>query len=137
MAVDLGGQRITLGRQPVDGLLGLTHQVDEPGRIAAPNLVTTGHASADVGLPLWVIVSGAGAISLGTYSGGWRIMRTMGRRIIHLDPPRAFSAESTAASILYITAYVYHAPISTTQVITSVARRTHRTPGLARAGITG
>ena len=61
----------------------------------------------------------AGAISLGTYSGGWRIMRTMGRRIIHLDPPRAFSAESTAASILYITAYVYHAPISTTQVITS------------------
>jgi PiT family inorganic phosphate transporter len=82
-------------------------------------LVTTGHASADEGLPLWVIVSAAGAISLGTYSGGWRIMRTMGRRIIHLDPPRAFSAESTAASILYITAYVYHAPISTTQVITS------------------
>ena len=82
-------------------------------------LVTTGHASADEGLPLWVIVSAAGASSLGTYSGGWRIMRTMGRRIIHLDPPRAFSAESTAASILYITAYVYHAPISTTQVITS------------------
>jgi PiT family inorganic phosphate transporter len=82
-------------------------------------LVTTGHANADDGLPLWVIVSAAGAISLGTYSGGWRIMRTMGRRIIHLDPPRAFSAESTAASILYITAYVYHAPISTTQVITS------------------
>jgi PiT family inorganic phosphate transporter len=82
-------------------------------------LVTTGHASADEGLPLWVIISAAGAISLGTYSGGWRIMRTMGRRIIHLDPPRAFSAESTAASILYITAYVYHAPISTTQVITS------------------
>jgi len=82
-------------------------------------LVTTGHASADEGLPLWVIVSAAGAISLGTYSGGWRILRTMGRRIIHFDPPRAFSAESTAASILYITAYVYHAPISTTQVITS------------------
>ena len=46
-------------------------------------------------------------------------MRTLGRRIIDLDPPRGFSAESTAASILYITAYVYHAPISTTQVITS------------------
>ena len=42
--------------------------------------------------------SAATAISLGTYSGGWRIMRTMGRRIIHLDPPRAFSAEATAAS---------------------------------------
>ena len=82
-------------------------------------LVTTGHATAGDDLPLWVIVSAAAAISLGTYSGGWRIMRTMGRRIIHLDPPRAFSAEATAASILYITAYVYQAPISTTQVITS------------------
>jgi PiT family inorganic phosphate transporter len=82
-------------------------------------LLTTGHVSAGDDLPLWVILSAATAISLGTYSGGWRIMRTMGRRIIHLDPPRAFSAESTAASILYITAFVYHAPISTTQVITS------------------
>ena len=82
-------------------------------------LVTTGHAQDGDSLPLWVIVSAAGAISLGTYSGGWRIMRTMGRRIIHLDPPRAFSAELTASSILYITAYVYQAPISTTHVITS------------------
>jgi inorganic phosphate transporter, PiT family len=82
-------------------------------------LVTTGHASPGDGLPLWVIVSAATAISLGTYSGGWRIMRTMGRRIIHLDPPRAFSAEVTAASILYVTAYVYQAPISTTHIITS------------------
>ncbi len=82
-------------------------------------LVTTGHASSGDGLPLWVIISAATAISLGTYSGGWRIMRTMGRRIIHLDPPRAFSAEVTAASILYVTAYVYHAPISTTHIITS------------------
>ncbi len=82
-------------------------------------LVTTGHASSGDGLPLWVIIAAATAISLGTYSGGWRIMRTMGRRIIHLDPPRAFSAEVTAASILYVTAYVYHAPISTTHIITS------------------
>ncbi|HEY7043674.1 MAG TPA: inorganic phosphate transporter [Nocardioidaceae bacterium] len=82
-------------------------------------LLTTGHASPGDDLPLWVIVSAAGAISLGTYSGGWRIMRTMGRRIIHLDPARAFSAESTAASILYVTAYVFKAPISTTHVITA------------------
>ena len=69
--------------------------------------------------PLWVIVSAASAISLGTYAGGWRIMRTLGRRIIDLDPPRGFAAETTAASILYVTAYVFHAPISTTQTITS------------------
>ncbi|MEP6666666.1 MAG: inorganic phosphate transporter [Nocardioidaceae bacterium] len=82
-------------------------------------LLTTHHVQPGDGLPWWVIASAATAISLGTYSGGWRIMRTMGRRIIHLDPPRAFSAELTAASILYVTAFVYHAPISTTHVITS------------------
>ena len=70
-------------------------------------------------LPLWVIFAAATAISLGTYSGGWRIMRTLGRRIIHLDPPRGFAAESVAASVLYTTAYVFSAPISTTHTITS------------------
>ncbi len=82
-------------------------------------LVTGGYAAPGDDLPLWVIVSAASAISLGTYSGGWRIMRTLGRRIIHLDPPRGFAAETTAASILYVTAYVFHAPISTTHTITS------------------
>ena len=82
-------------------------------------LLTAGYVSSDDPLPLWVIVTSAAAISLGTYSGGWRIMRTLGRRIIHLDPPRGFAAETTAASILYVTAYVFHAPISTTQTITS------------------
>ncbi|HET8561758.1 MAG TPA: inorganic phosphate transporter [Marmoricola sp.] len=70
-------------------------------------------------LPLWIILCSAGAISLGTYSGGFRIMRTLGRKIIHLDPARAFSAESTGAAVLYTTAFLWHAPISTTHVITS------------------
>jgi PiT family inorganic phosphate transporter len=82
-------------------------------------LVTAGYVTADSGLPPWVIVTSATALSLGTYAGGWRIMRTLGRRIIDLDPPRGFAAETTAASILYVTAYVFHAPISTTQIITS------------------
>jgi inorganic phosphate transporter, PiT family len=70
-------------------------------------------------LPLWVVVCAAGAISLGTYSGGWRIMRTLGRRIIALDPARGFAAESVGAAVLYTTAFVFHAPISTTHTITS------------------
>ena len=70
-------------------------------------------------LPLWVVAASAGAISLGTYSGGWRIMRTLGRKIIHLDPPPAFAAESVGATVLYVTAFVYQAPVSTTHVITS------------------
>jgi PiT family inorganic phosphate transporter len=82
-------------------------------------LLTGGYVSASDGLPLWVIIAAATAISLGTWSGGWRIMRTLGRRIIHLDPPRGFAAESVAASVLYTTAYVFEAPISTTHTITS------------------
>ncbi len=82
-------------------------------------LLTGGYAAADDGLPLWVILCAAAAISLGTWSGGWRIMRTLGRRIIHLDPARGFAAESVAASVLYTTAYLYEAPISTTHTITS------------------
>jgi len=70
-------------------------------------------------VPWWVILLAAGALSAGTYSGGWRIMRTLGRRIIDLDPPRGFAAEVTAAGILYTTAFVFAAPISTTQTITS------------------
>jgi PiT family inorganic phosphate transporter len=82
-------------------------------------LVTTGHAQEGDNLPLWVVIGAAGAISLGTYAGGGRIMRTMGRKIIALDPPRGFAAESVGATVLYSTAFFFHAPISTTHTITS------------------
>ena len=70
-------------------------------------------------IPLWVKLAAALAISAGTYAGGWRIMRTLGRRVIELDPARGFVAESVAASVLYTTAFVFHAPVSTTHTITS------------------
>jgi inorganic phosphate transporter, PiT family len=82
-------------------------------------LLTGGFVTADDPLPIWVIFSAAAAISLGTYSGGWRIMRTLGRRIIHLDPARGFASETIAAGVLYTTAFVFSAPISTTHTITS------------------
>jgi PiT family inorganic phosphate transporter len=70
-------------------------------------------------IPIWVTVSSALVISAGTYAGGWRIMRTLGRKIIDLDPPQGFAAESVAASVLYVAGLVFHAPISTTHTITS------------------
>jgi len=82
-------------------------------------LITTGHAQEGDRLPLWVVISAAAAISAGTYSGGWRIMKTMGRKIIDLDPARGFAAETVGASVLYTTAYVFEAPVSTTHIITS------------------
>ncbi len=73
----------------------------------------------DKGIPLWVKFACAGMLSLGTYAGGWRIMRTLGRRIIELDPPQGFAAETTAASVMYTASFMFSAPISTTHVITS------------------
>ena len=83
------------------------------------SLVASGYADPDDRLPIWVVLAAAGAISLGTYSGGWRIMRTLGRRIIHVDPARGFAAESTGAVVLYGMAILAHAPVSTTHTITS------------------
>lgn len=90
-------------------------------------------------IPLWVKLSAAGAISLGTYSGGWRIMRTLGRRVIELDPARGFVAESVAASVLYTTAFAFQAPISTTQTITSAIMGVGATKRLSavRWGVAG
>jgi PiT family inorganic phosphate transporter len=82
-------------------------------------LLSVGWADPDQGIPLWVKLAAAGAISAGTYSGGWRIMRTLGRRIIELDPARGFVAESVSAVVLYANAFLLHAPVSTTHTITS------------------
>jgi PiT family inorganic phosphate transporter len=82
-------------------------------------LVATRHQDNTTHIPLWVVFSSAAVLSLGTYAGGWRIMRTLGRRVIELDPPKGFAAESTASIILYTTAFLWHAPISTTHTITS------------------
>ncbi|KIQ63204.1 inorganic phosphate transporter [Kitasatospora griseola] len=81
-------------------------------------LTISGHHSG-TGIPIWVKISCAMMLSLGTYAGGWRIMRTLGRKIIELDPPQGFAAEATASAVMYVTSFVYAAPISTTHVITS------------------
>jgi PiT family inorganic phosphate transporter len=73
-------------------------------------------ATKDV--PLWVIIAAATAISLGTAAGGWRIIRTMGQRVVKLDPVHGFAAETTAASIIYGASHL-GMPVSTTHVISS------------------
>jgi inorganic phosphate transporter, PiT family len=90
-------------------------------------------------IPLWVKLSAAAAISAGTYAGGWRIMRTLGRKIIELDPARGFVAESVAATVLYANAFVLHAPVSTTHTITSAIMGVGATKRLSavRWGVAG
>ncbi|GMA30261.1 hypothetical protein GCM10025875_02530 [Litorihabitans aurantiacus] len=102
-------------------------------------LLTVGWAQPDDGIPLWVKLAAAAAISLGTYAGGWRIMRTLGRRLIDLDPARGFVAESVSAVVLYVMAMGLHAPVSTTQTITSAIMGVGATKRLSsvRWGVAG
>ncbi|HEU5490365.1 MAG TPA: anion permease [Gaiellaceae bacterium] len=81
-------------------------------------LIVSGHLDADFDRPpTWVIVSAALAMALGTYAGGWRIIKTMGTRIAKIDPPQGFAAQTACAGILWTTAH-YGFPVSTTQTIT-------------------
>jgi PiT family inorganic phosphate transporter len=71
-----------------------------------------------IDVPFWVIVVSATAISLGTAVGGWRIMRTMGHRVVELEPAHGFAAETTAATVIISAAHL-GMPVSTTHVISS------------------
>ena len=86
--------------------------------IVALALVLGGQIGRGSGTPTWVYFLSALVLSLGTYSGGWRIIRTLGRRIIHLGPPEGFAAETVASAVLWTTAELGY-PISTTHTITS------------------
>ncbi|MFC5184061.1 anion permease [Actinomadura harenae] len=115
------GRRFRIAQTLSASSLALGHGLQDAQKtmgIIVLALVTTGHSDGN-SVPWWVIVLCAGALSAGTYAGGWRIMRTLGRKVIEVDPPKGFAAEATASVILYLTAYIWHAPISTTHTITA------------------
>ncbi|WP_328342511.1 inorganic phosphate transporter [Micromonospora sp. NBC_00421] len=82
-------------------------------------LYTGGFQDDKTHIPGWVFWTSATMLALGTYAGGWRIIRTLGRKIIDLGPPEGFAAETVASAVLYFNALVLKAPISTTHTITS------------------
>ena len=100
--------------------------------------MTGGFLGAKESIPWWVFVLTAAVLSLGTYSGGWRIIRTLGRRVIHLDPPHGFAAETTASTVLFVTAQ-FGLPVSTTHTITSAIMGVGATKRLSavRWGVAG
>lgn len=68
-------------------------------------------------VPTWVIVAAASAIALGTYFGGWRIIRTMGHRLTDIDKPQGFSAETSSAAAVILASSALGFPLSTTHVV--------------------
>ena len=95
-------------------------------------LVTAG-VIPEFRVPLWVILVAATAISLGTAAGGWRIIKTMGSKVVKLDPVHGFAAETTAATVIF-TASHFGMPVSTTHVISSGSWALDRQTDLRRFG---
>ena len=102
-------------------------------------LFVGGYQSSAEHIPEWAFWTSATVLALGTYAGGWRIIRTLGRKIIDLRPPEGFAAETVASSVLYFNALVLGAPISTTHTITSAIMGVGATKRLSavRWGVAG
>ncbi|HET9438318.1 MAG TPA: inorganic phosphate transporter [Gaiellaceae bacterium] len=116
-----------------------TNDAQKTMGIIALALVVSGHLDPDFSRPpVWVIVSAALAMALGTYAGGWRIIKTMGTRIAKIDPPQGFAAQTACAGILWTTAH-YGFPVSTTQTITGCVMGAGASRGFSavRWGIAG
>jgi inorganic phosphate transporter, PiT family len=108
-----------LGQVASGGLLALAHGTNDAQKtmgVIVLALIASGELGADADVPTWVVVAAATAIALGTYMGGWRIIKTMGTRIIKMDAAQGFSAQGAGAAVI-LTSSHFGFPLSTTQVI--------------------
>jgi PiT family inorganic phosphate transporter len=108
-----------LGQIVSGGMLALAHGTNDAQKtmgVITLALIANGTLAEGSDPPTWVVVSAATAISLGTYSGGWRIIKTMGTRIIKMDAAQGFSAQGAGAAVILASSH-FGFPLSTTQVI--------------------
>jgi PiT family inorganic phosphate transporter len=109
-----------LGQVASGGLLALSHGTNDAQKtmgVITLALVANGNISQDnFHVPEWVVLSAASAIALGTYIGGWRIIRTMSTRIIKMDAAQGYSAQASGAAVILASSH-FGFPLSTTHVI--------------------
>jgi len=109
-----------LGQLVTGSLFSLAHGTNDAQKtMGIITLALIAHGNLPAGsfdVPTWVIVASASAIALGTYTGGWRIIRTMGSRIIKMDPAQGFSAQGAGAAVVLAATHLGY-PLSTTHVI--------------------
>jgi inorganic phosphate transporter, PiT family len=101
------------------GLLALAHGTNDAQKtmgVITLALIANGTLGPEADPPTWVIVASATAIALGTYSGGWRIIKTTGTRIIKMDAAQGFSAQGAGAAVILASTH-FGFPLSTTHVI--------------------
>jgi PiT family inorganic phosphate transporter len=109
-----------LGQVVSGALLALSHGTNDAQKtmgLITLALVASGKLSAaHFHVPVWVVIAAATAISLGTFTGGWRIIKTMGSRIISMDPAQGFVAQTAGATVILAASSAGY-PLSTTHVI--------------------
>jgi inorganic phosphate transporter, PiT family len=114
------GRGFRLGQLASSALLALSHGTNDAQKtmgVITLALVAHGNISASAfHVPIWVVIASASAISLGTFTGGWRIIRTMGSRIIKMDAAQGFAAQAAGAAVILAASSVGY-PLSTTHVI--------------------
>jgi inorganic phosphate transporter, PiT family len=114
------GRSFRVGQLASGGLLALSHGTNDAQKtmgIITLALVAHGTIKAKgFHVPDWVVISAASAIAVGTFTGGWRIIRTMGSRIIKMDPAQGFAAQGAGAAVI-LAASAAGYPLSTTHVI--------------------
>jgi inorganic phosphate transporter, PiT family len=123
------------------GLLALAHganDVQKATGVITLALIANGSLGGNADPPFWATVSAAAAIAVGTYSGGWRMLRMKGARIIKMDAAQAFSAQSAGAVVILVSTFLGF-PISTTHAINGgvMGAGTVRRFSAARWGIAG
>ncbi|KJK36823.1 phosphate transporter [Streptomyces variegatus] len=107
-----------IGQIATASLVSLAHGTNDAQKtmgVITLTLISAGALGHDAGPPLWVIASAGLAIGLGTYLGGWRIIRTMGKGLTEIQSPQGFAAETASTTVILTSAHLGFA-LSTTQV---------------------
>jgi inorganic phosphate transporter, PiT family len=119
VAGDLPPRRFRLAQVASSSMVALAHGTNDAQKtmgVIVLALVAGGRLAPGAGVPTWVKVVCAVAIAAGTYSGGWRVIRTLGKRVTEIQSPQGFASE-TASSATILASSFFGFPLSTTQVV--------------------
>jgi inorganic phosphate transporter, PiT family len=108
-----------VGQIVTASLVSLAHGTNDAQKtmgVITLTLITAGSLPTGSAPPVWVIICAGTAIALGTYLGGWRIIRTMGKGITDIETPQGFAAEASATAVILTSSHVGFA-LSTTHVV--------------------
>ncbi|MBB1158640.1 MULTISPECIES: inorganic phosphate transporter [Amycolatopsis] len=113
-----GGRGFRVGQIVSASLVSLAHGTNDAQKtmgVITLTLVAAGSLPAGSAPPVWVIISAASALALGTYLGGWRITHTLGKGLTDIEGPQGFSAQTSSAVVILLSSHLGF-PLSTTHV---------------------